>query len=145
MHLLLVGGGSLENQIKQKVSDYGLESCITFAGIRDDVPELMKGAMDIFVFPSLWEGLPLVLLEAQAAGLRCVVSDVIAHEVDVVIDLMHRVSLQKSAPEWAEIIHEELQRDSWINPTDSLKTILSSPFTIDANIQSITSIYQGIN
>jgi len=143
VHLLLIGRGSLEKQIRQKVSDYGLESYVTFAGVRDDVPELMKGAMDIFVLPSLYEGLGLVLLEAQASGLRCVASNVIPHEADVVKALIHRVSLQESAQKWAEIIREELQGDSLISSTNSLKTILASPFTIDANIQSITSLYQS--
>ena len=75
--LLLVGGGelddSLKNEIKQKVEDLGLTDCVQFLGVREDVNELMQ-AFDLFLLPSLFEGLPVTMVEAQASGLPCVIS-----------------------------------------------------------------------
>ncbi|MFM9159608.1 MAG: glycosyltransferase, partial [Dolichospermum sp.] len=80
MCLLLVGEGSLRSQIEQKASQLGLTNHIIFAGVRADIPRLMRGAMDIFLFPSLFEGLGNVRLEAQCAGLPAVISDVLPEE-----------------------------------------------------------------
>jgi len=78
--LLLVGIGPLMENIKSKVKEYNLENSVLFLGQRNDVQELMQ-AMDIFLLPSLYEGLPLVGVEAQAAGLKCIFSDKITKEI----------------------------------------------------------------
>jgi hypothetical protein len=98
---LLVGDGPLRNDIEGEARKLGIAGQICFAGVRKDVPALMRGVMDVFVLPSLFEGLPLVLLEAQAAGLPCMLSDNIAEESDVVPLLIHRESLASSAACWA--------------------------------------------
>jgi len=72
---LLVGEGELLERCRRKVSELALDGCVRFAGARYDVPELLA-AMDIFVLPSLWEGLPLTLLEASSAGKAIVATDV---------------------------------------------------------------------
>jgi Glycosyltransferase len=100
--LLLVGAGHLEPQIKDKVKKLGLESNVRFMGVRSDIPELLQ-AMDIFVFPSHYEGLPVAIIEAQAAGLMCVLSDAITTEVKIT-DLVTFISLSESAEQWAEKI-----------------------------------------
>jgi glycosyltransferase involved in cell wall biosynthesis len=99
---LLVGDGPLRAAIEEKVRSYGLAKHFVFAGLRSDVPTLMKGAMDGLLFPSLYEGLPVTLLEAQAAGLKCIVSDVISAEADVIPGLVTRESLNNSADRWAK-------------------------------------------
>lgn len=98
---LLVGDGPLKKDIEAQAKELGISGQICFAGIRKDVPGLMRAVMDVLLFPSLFEGLPLVLLEAQAAGLPCLLSDNIAEETDVVPSLMHRESLSSSAECWA--------------------------------------------
>lgn len=100
--LLLVSEGRLFDDIKQKVSSYGLQNDVLFLGFRSDVNKLMQ-AMDVFVLPSLWEGLPFTLIEAQAAGLPCVISDVISDE-SIVTDLIKKESLKQSAEVWAKEI-----------------------------------------
>ncbi|MGM9709306.1 MAG: glycosyltransferase family 1 protein [Prevotella sp.] len=72
--LLLIGDGNLELSLKTKCIDLGISNNVSFLGIRSDVNELMM-AMDVFLFPSLYEGLGLVVIEAQATGLLCVVSE----------------------------------------------------------------------
>lgn len=72
--LMLVGVGRLQDTIKETVCKYGLEQKVQFLNKRNDVNSLMQ-AMDVFILPSRFEGLPIVLVEAQAAGLKCIVSD----------------------------------------------------------------------
>jgi len=103
-YLLLVGDGHLRPVVEEQAKQLSLLERVVFAGIRSDVPELMLGAMDVFLFPSLFEGLGLVLVEAQAAGLPCVISDVIPEEADVVSNLVTRMPLACSDEEWAEKI-----------------------------------------
>ena len=64
---------------------------VIFTGLRHDIAELMLGAMDIFLFPSLWEGLGIVIVEAQAAGLPCVLSDYIPNEVEIIPELIYKI------------------------------------------------------
>lgn len=100
--LILVSEGRLMDEIKNKVNRLGLTDAVRFLGFRDDVHELMQ-AMDVFVLPSLWEGLPFTLIESQSAGLPCVISDVISDEATVT-DLLEKVSLSKSPEEWADTV-----------------------------------------
>ena len=80
--LLLVGDGDLREKIEEKIEKMGLENRVVMTGSRSDVPKLMQ-AMDVFVFPSLWEGLPVTVVEAQAAGLPCLISDRITNDVNL--------------------------------------------------------------
>jgi len=109
--LLLVSEGRLLDEIKEKVSRLGLQDSVMFLGFRNDTNELMQ-AMDIFALPSLWEGLPFTLIEAQTAGLPCVISDVISDE-SIVTDLVRKEPLKESAEYWAKSIidtYENYQR-----------------------------------
>ena len=105
---LLIGDGPLRPSIEAKVAGFSLQDHFVFTGVRSDVPTLMKGAMDAFLFPSLREGLPITLLEAQAAGLKCVISDLISAESDLVPGLIHRESVHNSAAAWARQVERQL-------------------------------------
>lgn len=100
--LILVGDGRLKNQIQYKVKNLGLKDNILFLGNRFDVPELMQ-AIDLFLLPSFYEGLPVVGIEAQAAGLKCIFSDSITYETKIT-DLVEFISLNKSSKYWANQI-----------------------------------------
>lgn len=80
--LLLIGTGEMEKGIQERILQYGLTDKVMFMGKRDDVNGLLQ-AMDLFVLPSRFEGLPIVLIEAQASGIRCVSSDTITREAKV--------------------------------------------------------------
>ena len=97
--LVLVGNGELKDKIEDKVCNLGLTDCVIFTGVRSDVPMLLQ-AMDVLLFPSLFEGLPGVVLEAQAAGLPCVISDRITDEVKLT-DLVEYHSLNRGPEYWA--------------------------------------------
>ena len=100
--LLLVGGGEDMLKIQAKAHALGIAEHVRFLGVRSDVADLMQ-AMDVFVFPSLYEGLGIVLIEAQAAGLPCVVSDTIPREA-YLTDLVTAEKLSSSVEAWAEKI-----------------------------------------
>lgn len=103
--LILIGTGELLSQIQELVREKGLEKDVLFLGTRSDIPELLQ-MMDVFVMPSLYEGFPVTLIEAQAAGLPCVVSSAISEEVDFIGNVSF-VDLDAPAEVWAERIAEK--------------------------------------
>lgn len=142
VHLLLVGDGPLRGAIEQQVRDANLEDRVIFAGVRSDVPKLMRGAMDLFLFPSLFEGLPLVGMEAQAAGLPMVVSNVIAPEMDVVPELVHRLPLSRPASVWADKVQTVMESPRPLSPSEALERVEHGPFNIETGIKALTAIYR---
>ncbi|WP_227936342.1 glycosyltransferase family 1 protein [Alkalihalobacillus deserti] len=100
--LVLVGDGHLRATIEKKAKQLDLSPHVRFLGVRENISELMQG-FDLFLFPSLFEGLPVVLVEAQAAGLSCIISDSITKESNVTgrIDFC---SLKEQANVWADKI-----------------------------------------
>ncbi|MFT4412587.1 glycosyltransferase family 1 protein [Fredinandcohnia humi] len=103
--LLLVGDGDLRQEIEEQAKREDLYNHIKFVGIRSDVSTMLH-CMDVFVFPSIYEGLGLVLLEAQASGIPCIVSEAIQPEADLKIDLVSRVRLGEGAIAWANKIQD---------------------------------------
>lgn len=103
--LILVGDGPLRKEIEKKCVALSIREKVYFVGTTS-TPESLYQAMDIFVFPSLWEGLGIAVIEAQAAGLECIVSDAIPTQADMKSGLFRKVSLNTSVSKWAEIILE---------------------------------------
>lgn len=103
--LLLVGNGPEFEMIEKKIKMMHLEKNVRLLGVRDDVSHLLQ-AMDAFVLPSNFEGLPIVAVEAQASGLKCFLSDVITSEIGIT-DLVHFISLKKPAEYWDDKINQE--------------------------------------
>lgn len=97
--LLLVGTGELEGQIREWAGELGIAEAVVFAGQRFDIPRLLS-AMDVFVFPSLHEGMPNTVIEAQATGLPCVIADTITPEADIT-GLVTYLPLEVSPGDWA--------------------------------------------
>ena len=106
--LLLIGQGILENEIRDKVKSLGLEDRVVFAGIRNDVRKCLM-AMDVLVFPSLYEGMPNVVIEAQTTGLPCLVSDSVTSECKIT-DRVSFLSLENSPREWARTALEQCHK-----------------------------------
>ncbi len=104
--LLLVGKGELEEDIKSYANRLGLTDRVIFTGVRTDVSRLLC-AMDVYVFPSLFEGMPNTVVEAQATGLPCIISDTITKEAKVT-DLVEYFSLNSDPKEWAARIIEKI-------------------------------------
>ena len=99
--LLLAGNGPLLSDAVASASQLGISDCVSFMGSRRDIPAVL-GAADIFLFPSLWEGVPTALVEAQLAGLCCLASDRITHDVDLGIGLVSFLELSSGVECWAD-------------------------------------------
>lgn len=106
--LILIGKGELEKAIRSKVSRLGLDNDVKFFGVRDDIPKILQ-AMDVFVFPSLYEGLGIVLIEAQAASLPVVTNKAIP-KIAIVSDLVRMLPIDNPS-RWCREIDEALKMD----------------------------------
>lgn len=142
-YLLLVGDGPLRPAMEEKVARLGLGRRVIFAGIRRDVPRLLRGAMDIFVFPSYFEGLPCVLMEAQAAGLPCLITDTIAEETGVIPGLIQRISLTEGTKGWAEAILAARGNRVVLSPPEAIKKMRGTMFDIEANVRHMEALYSA--
>jgi glycosyltransferase involved in cell wall biosynthesis len=144
-YLIMIGDGSLRSDIEALAAQSPLKDRILFAGVRPDVPQLMSSVMDIFLLPSFYEGLPLVGIEAQAAGLRLVLSDSITPELDAVPTLIDRVSLDRPASVWAETIlaaRSHPLESPLANPINPALLILqSSAFNITQSVTQLEFVY----
>jgi glycosyltransferase involved in cell wall biosynthesis len=127
VHFLFVGDGPLRVEIQERARELGLLDKIHFPGIRTDVPRLMRAAMNVFVFPSLWEGLPLVIIEAQAAGLRCIVSDAVTNEVSILPEQLQWLPLSAGAETWAAATVHALERERIVRDA-ALQAIAQTDF-----------------
>lgn len=132
--LLLVGDGELRPQMKEKVKRFGLSENVLFTGVRPDVPELMQ-AMDVFLFPSLYEGLPLTIVEAQAAGLPCIISERVPIEC-CVTNLVQQISLEVDKEKWANQV-----LDAICVRSNTYEEIRRSGFDIRDNIDTLQRLY----
>ncbi len=139
---LLVGDGKLRPIIERKVDKLKMADRFVFAGTRTDVPRLMVGATDVFFFPSLWEGLGLALVEAQAAGLPCVIADVVPPEADVVGPLLRRLPLTSPAPVWADAILAARDTRPELMGREALALVENSSFNIEESVKHMESIYR---
>lgn len=136
--LLLLGDGELRKEIEDKVKSLGLEESVKFLGVRDDVNKVMQ-AMDLFLLPSNYEGLPVVGIEAQATGLPMVCSDNITDEV-CITDNVRMISLDKNATEWADDIISILQI---YKSRDTSEEIIKNGYDIKQVAYKIEKLYKG--
>lgn len=141
--LLLVGEGTLVPEVQRRAQELGISERVVFAGVRTDVPRLMLEAMDLFLFPSLHEGLGLVLVEAQAAGLPCIYSDVVPHEADVATPLLHRLPLDASSEQWAERVVSVLGAPPALPADTAYRQLSESAFGIQQSIAALRQVYSA--
>ena len=141
--LLLVGAGGLEGEIKEQIKLLGLEEDVLFLGIRKDVDKLLQ-AMDIFLLPSLFEGLPVVAVEAQAAGTYLFLSDTITPETKIT-SRVRFLPLKESAKFWSEeILKEANTQKANIDPVNILEAFTQKRFTIEATTEDLTTLYSRL-
>lgn len=133
--LLLVGDGELRGEIEKKIAQLGIQASVILTGNRSDVAELMQ-AMDLLAFPSLWEGLPVTVVEAQAAGLPCLISERITLDVDL-SPLVRRLPIA-SAEAWARAMAEPSGRQ------DVSKNITAAGFDIGESVQRLSGLYNKL-
>lgn len=132
--LLLIGNGPLESKIRNKVKKLQLDSAVKFLGIKDNVNEYMQ-AMDIFMFPSLYEGLGIVVIEAQASGLKSICSTDVPVEVKNT-DLVEFIDLNNKS-KWKEsVLRTQYKRND-----KSLENIKNANYDIQQESEKLLEIY----
>lgn len=135
---ILVGDGELKEQIIEKAKNLGIEDKVRFLGVRSDIPELLM-AMDIYIMPSLYEGLPVSVVEVQATGLTSLLSDTISKEVKLK-DNVYFASLSLTPEKWAEnamvLCKEERKTDN--------TSIEEAGFDIKRTVKEYEKMISGI-
>lgn len=137
--LLLIGDGKLRFKIEKKIIDSGLTDSVKFLGVRPDISELLQ-AMDVFVFPSLYEGLGMAVIEAQASGLPCIVSNTLPKEV-AITELVKYIPIKKPASYWSSNILEYCSNYDRVFYYDD---IIKSGYDINTTANWLINFYMKI-
>lgn len=134
--LVLCGMGELENELRTKVKKLNIEKKVLFLGSRTDINEIMQ-AMDVFVLPSLYEGLPVVGIEAQCSGLPMIVSDTVSSEIKI-SNLVTFLSLNSNIDEWVFNIIDSYERFERVDMSD---VITKAGYNIKATAKYLENFY----
>lgn len=136
--LVLVGDGPLRSGIEDKVNKLQIQNNVLFLGIRGDISDLMQ-AFDILLFPSLFEGLPVSIIEAQAAGLPCVLSDTIDNKTAITPNVSF-ISLSADIQKWVETLlsFQDFERK------DTSEYIINANYDIHRNATWLTNFYLNV-
>lgn len=135
--LVLVGDGDLRTIIEDKIDELGIKKNVRMLGARNDVPNWLKAA-DCFLFPSNWEGLPVTVVEAQAAGLPCLISDNVTRDVNV-SDLVKDLPIDKGTDLWVKAI-ENLD----FKRRNVFREIKKAGFDVQNTAKWISEFYMGL-
>ncbi|MEK5256440.1 glycosyltransferase family 1 protein [Paenibacillus sp. FSL F4-0125] len=138
--LMLVGSGELEDFLKKKIRKLQIENKVIFTGVRDDIPDLLQ-AMDIFLFPSLFEGLGIVLIEAQAASLKCITSKNVVPKETNISELIEYVSLNESVKIWADKVLDASTKYNRVEMKDKVENM---GFSIEQVSKGIQEFYEKV-
>lgn len=139
--LFLIGDGVLREETEKKASELGIRDRVFFAGVRENVADLLS-VMDVFLFPSLFEGLPFTLVEAQANSLPCVISDTITGEAVVCEGRVTRVSLDAEPEEWAQAVEDfrDMEREA---ASVTARRMKHAHFDISCEADRLRRIYES--
>lgn len=136
---LWIGTGEMEQEYREKIRGEGLENHIRMLGVRSDVADILQ-SFDCFLFPSLFEGLPVSVIEAQTSALPCLLSDVISREVEIT-DLISWMSLSKTADEWARKCMELAELGMKKRDDSIVKQIVEAGYDIDDTSRKLQNLY----
>lgn len=138
--LAIVGAGILENDLKQLTKDLGVESHVTFCGVRDDIDIVLNNS-DLMIMPSLHEGFPVVLVESQASGVPALISSNISREVDLGIGLIHFCDLEDDYMVWFNKIKGAIQ-NTRVSIKDREQALSDHGYNIKLSIKKLEMIYE---
>lgn len=133
--LLLIGDGELRKEIEEVAKEKGIDRKILITGMVEDVHKYMQ-ALDVFVMPSLYEGLPFAGIEAQAAGLPCIFSDTITEELHIAPNIIF-LPIDKGTPLWKKAILEMEK----IGRADAMRELIQSGYDLETQIDDIIKAY----
>ena len=136
--LVLVGDGELRKDVEAHIQKLGIEEYVRVLGVRRDIPRLMNG-MDAFLLPSKWEGLPVTMVEAQANGLPCLISDTVTRDVNIT-PLIHYIPIDKGFEPWVSVaLTADLKRE------DHQDAIRAAGFDIHSSVCTLRDFYRNIH
>ena len=139
---LIVGEGPMKKQIKSWIIKYGIKDNVRVLGKRNDVNELLM-ASDLFLFPSLYEGLGISLVEAQCTGINCICSNRIPEEANLNIGLVKKIGIYKLTKSWKKEVNKKLEKS--IDRQPRFKEIQESNYNINKEVLKLEKIYTGNN
>lgn len=139
---VFVGDGPRRPRIEAEAARYGLTSRVRFLGSRPDVARLLTDLFDLFLFPSLFEGLGLALVEAQAAGLPCIASTNVPDEADVLPELVSRLPLSAGPEGWADAALATRNAPKQTSRAGALEAVRRSHFNIVQGVRQLESFYR---
>ena len=131
--LILVGEGELQQDVIKQCKQLGIQENVYFLGVRSDIPAILS-AMDVFVFPSLYEGMPNTVIEAQATGLSCVISDTITKQANVLGSVKY-ISLNSSNDIWVQEILNKSKKRYF-----SKEVFIQKGYEINSSVEDFLSI-----
>lgn len=135
--LLLVGDGELRSSIENRISELGLSDCVMLLGVQRDIPRLLQ-AFDVFLFPSKWEGLPVTVIEAQASGIPCFVSNTITRDVGIT-ELVEYLPIDKGTDIWVRLLQNKK-----FDRKDVSAQIREAGFDINETAKLLTDFYTNL-
>lgn len=142
--LVLVGEGELEKEIKNRVKEKGLSDCISFLGVRKDINAIYN-MLDVFILPSLFEGLPVVGVECQAAGCRTLISDKVSKEIQLtsLVEFLP-VEGDLAVDIWCEKLKECVRNKNNISINNVREKMKNSGYDITKEALNLVTIYRGL-
>lgn len=138
--ILLIGEGPLKESIINEVKEHKLEDKVLFLGKRTDVP-LLFNVFDVFLLPSLYEGLPLVLVEAQAAKVNSIVASTVTKEVDLGLDLVDFLDIEDNIDLWVELLVKRSKNRHLNKSKDVYETLTARGYNVSKNIDDLYYLY----
>lgn len=140
--LLLIGDGDLRPSIVNKVAALGLQEQVIFAGTRYDAHNILRAIKGVFIFPSLYEGLGLVAVEAQAAGLPIIMSEHVPEEARISQQACRILSLNEGAGAWAKAVMDCFAAPALVR-ADILEEVEQNKINIQNFVQIISDLYRA--
>ena len=131
----------MRKEIEETVKKRGLRGCVIFAGMQKHVEQFLS-AMDVFVFPSIWEGMPLSVIEAQASGLNCFISDAIDKGV-CITDSIQQLSINDGELKWANAVASVKSVDRKTISENNIVKLGKNGYDTKSNARLLEKIYNG--
>ena len=138
--LYFAGRGPLQEMLEEKVKELHLENEIIFLGIVDQVEKFLKN-IDLILMPSLYEGVPVSLIEAQAAGVPAIISENISRDVDMELGLLNFVTIDSDKQWLEEIVRFHCERHEILNPKNIYEQLTLKGYNVEKNVDFLCEIY----
>lgn len=139
--MYFVGRGPLQAEIENKIAEYHLEKKVILLGVLNNVNELLPG-LDFVLMPSLYEGIPVSLIEAQASGVPAIISTNISKDVDLKMGLIDFLEIENNYDEWVDHILES-KAQKVTNPEYIKNVFIKNGYSVEKNLEKICKVYEG--